>query len=85
MTWEDKIYFERKDAKEEGRLEGEWKKLIELVCKKLRRGKSPEQIAEELEEEEAVIAKICELAALDAPEYDGDAVFERWQEKMEEE
>lgn len=58
------------------REEGQEKKLIEQVCKKLRKDKSPELIAEELEEEESVIKEICEKAKKYAPEYDIDKIYE---------
>lgn len=51
---------------------------IEMICKKLRKGKSAEVIAEELEEEIAVIEKICIVAAPFAPEYDSDKIVEEW-------
>ena len=41
---------------------GENMKLISLICKKLEKNKSSEEIAEELEEETSVIEPICELA-----------------------
>lgn len=53
MMWEEKIFYERRDAKEEGRLEGREEGLreerIRAIKKKLEKNKSPEQIADELE------------------------------------
>ncbi|MBO4976905.1 MAG: hypothetical protein J6C54_04060 [Lachnospiraceae bacterium] len=60
-----------------GEARGEEKKLIRQVCKKLSKGKAPDVIAEELEEDLAVIAKICEAASEFAPEYDCDKVYEK--------
>ena len=51
---------------------------IELVCKKLRKGKSWEEIADELEEDAALIRSICELASSFAPEYDSKMVIDAW-------
>lgn len=62
--------------REEGIEEGEMRKLIEMVCKKLRKNKTSELIAEELEEEESVIKAICEKAQRYAPEYDIDKICE---------
>ncbi len=62
--------------REEGVEEGELKKVIEQVCKKLRKNKTSEMIAEELEEEESVIKAICEKARRYAPEYDIDKIYE---------
>ena len=41
-----------------------------MVCRKLKKGKSVEQIADELEEEEARIQVLCDVARDFAPEYD---------------
>lgn len=57
---------------------------IELICKKLKKNKSPEVIAEELEEEPAVIRRICQVAKQFAPEYDDKKVFEAWQKRKQE-
>ena len=55
---------------EDGRIQGEAVgiekgeaiKLIELVCKKLKKGKPAEIIAEELEENLSVVERICRIA-----------------------
>ena len=61
MMWEEKIFYERRDTKEEGRLEGLEKGRQEgrqeaiteertrAIKKKLEKNKSPEQIADEPE------------------------------------
>ena len=41
----------RKEGHKEGRIEGARLYLVECICKKFRKGKIPELIAEELEEE----------------------------------
>ena len=63
---------------ERGRYEGENRKLTEMVCKKLKKGKSPEVIADELEEEMEQIQNICKAAFLYAPDYDCDKVYDAW-------
>ena len=65
QRWEEIEY-----AKDEG---GE-RKVIQMVCKKLKKGKTPEIIAEELEENPEEIQRICEVAEGFAPEYDGDEI-----------
>lgn len=45
----------RKQGREEGRKQGAFQKLISMVCKKMVKGKSPEAIAEELEEDRETI------------------------------
>lgn len=49
--------------------------LIELVCRKLIKGKSIEVIADELEEEESTIKTIYDVALSLAPDYDSDKVY----------
>lgn len=61
----------------EGRTEGEKRKLLEMICKKLRKGKSIEQISDELEEEMDVIQPLCKAAAEFAPEYDCDSIYNK--------
>lgn len=60
------------------REEGQIYKLIEMICKKLRKNKTPQQIADELEEELQEVEHICKLAARFAPDYDVDKVFYEW-------
>ena len=45
-----------------GTQKGENRKLVQMVCRKLQKGKPPEIIAEELEEDGILIAKICSVA-----------------------
>ena len=47
------------------------------ICKKLRKNKMPEEIAEDLEEEVSVILPIYDIAKEFGPEYNPDLVFER--------
>ena len=53
QAWEEKIY-ERQEAREEGRMQ----KLEEMIHKKLLKGKSTEEIAEDLEESVETIEEI---------------------------
>ena len=57
--------------KEEGREEH----LITQVCRKLRKGKTTEQIADELEEDALRVKVICDVAEEFAPEYDEEKVM----------
>lgn len=63
------------DAKEEGREEGRDEHLISQVCRKLRKGKQLQQIADELEEDEIRIKVICDAAEAYAPDYDEEKVI----------
>lgn len=74
--------FERdKIAREEGRQEGEsigvTKSIISLTCKKIKKGKTSEEIAEELEEDISAIEPIYKAALEEAPEYDTDAIYNK--------
>jgi hypothetical protein len=64
------------DGRLQGHSEGREKLLIELVCKKLRRQKTVETIADELEEDEERIRRICEVAENYAPEYDSQQIYD---------
>ena len=60
---------------ENGYAEGQRRYLIEGVCKKLRKGKNVEIIAEELEEEISIVKKIYEIAQKFAPEYNIEEIM----------
>lgn len=70
----------REEGREEGRVlgreEGERLKLINLVCRKLKKGKSWKAIAEELEENLETISVICNEAEKLAPDYDIEKLYE---------
>ena len=68
----------KNDGLEAGIIEGIELKLFLQVCKKLAKGKTETQIAEELEEPETVIHTLCEKAAVYAPEYDEKKITEDW-------
>ena len=67
----------KEEGRKEGREEGQLKMLIMQSCRKLRKGKTASQIAEELEEDLPVIQNIVITAADFAPDYDTDAIF-KW-------
>ena len=78
QRWEE-IAYARQDGHaagyEEARNEGILREVI-AVCKKLAKGKSIEQIADELEQERERISEICHVAEKYAPAYDQDAIFQ---------
>lgn len=90
QLWEE-MALARQEAREEGRkagitagmTAGARKKLIAQTCIKLRKGQSPEQIAEMLEEDLTVIHGICEVAVVYAPDYEEEKVLSAWMEKEE--
>jgi predicted transposase/invertase (TIGR01784 family) len=73
----------RDEGLSEGILKGEEYKLIRQVCRKLIKGKSIPEIAEDLEEDEDVIRDICLDAKEFAPEYDADKIMEKRKQSRE--
>lgn len=69
-------------GRKEGRAEGRNYTLIEQVTRKLKKGKTPHRIAEELEAEEEEIQTICMAAQPFAPDYDTEAIFKVLKKKM---
>ncbi len=61
--------------KQEGREEGLEERLIRQICRKLRKGKSVSQIADEVEEEEESIRAICDAIAPFGPGFDEEEVI----------
>ena len=66
-------------GRSQGLAEGRIVEKIELVCKKLSKGKSLQTIADELEENLSVIEKICRAAEPFAPDYDVESIYEAMQ------
>ena len=66
----------REEVREEVKEEVELYNRISLVCKKLRKGRTLEEIAEDLEEELSVIEPLYNKAKEFAPDYDPNLVFE---------
>lgn len=64
-----------KAGMEQGMERGSEMKLVALICKKLKKGKTPEVIAEELEEDLSVVLAVVEAAAAYAPDFDVEAVY----------
>lgn len=62
---------------EDGFGDGELSKLIKLICRKLQKNKSPQIIAEELEEDLDTVQRICDVSKAFAPEYDVKAVMKQ--------
>jgi len=60
-----------------GFAEGEMKHLITQCVRKLRKGRSEEQIADELEADVLVVNRIVTLASEFAPEYNIDQFYDR--------
>ena len=74
QKWEE-IAYARDEGIAQGQAKGEKLNMIRLVCKKLRKGKTPEEISEDLEEDMEVILRICNAANEYAPDYDAEAIY----------
>ena len=91
-TWERREGIIRREEREDGRAEGLAEGLAEgrikgrsegrsegqisLICKKLRKNLSVAEIAAWMEEEEATVQAIVDVAKKYAPDYDEHLVFE---------
>lgn len=73
----EKLNRSRREGELEGEVRGKALNLISLVCKKMKKNKPLEVIAEELEEEISTVEPIYNAAREFAPEYDPEKIFER--------
>lgn len=71
----------REDGEAIGMKKGELRKLVALICKKMKKNKTLEEIAEDLEEESSTIGPLYYAAGKFAPEYDSELVFEHIMQK----
>ncbi|MCM1084265.1 MAG: hypothetical protein NC428_12410 [Clostridium sp.] len=82
MTQVGRLFEEEKQqAVKAAIVEGKFKNLITLVCRKLRKAKEVDVIADELEENIKVISDICDAAEAYAPDYDAELVYEAYKEQ----
>lgn len=85
MTFEMMMEEKKQEGEAIGREEGEaiggLKSIISIVIKKMQKGKSLEETAEELEEDVAVIAHIYEAVKEAAPEYDVEEIYRKGRNK----
>lgn len=72
------LQFRYEEGKEEGKVEGGLLKLLSLICRKLKKGKSLEQIADELDEDISEIQPLYEMCLPFAPDYDAERIYEVW-------
>ena len=76
MDWLERFDAAFARGETAGEARGEGRTLVRIICRKLRKGKDPMQIAEDLEEDEARVRAICNEAERFAPDYDEEQVFE---------
>ena len=73
--WEDVHMSILSRGIERGQAIGRECTMIDLVCRKLSKGKAPDEIAEELDEDREHIDTICSVAEKYAPDYSRDAIY----------
>ena len=66
---------------EQGTERGLIMKMIAWVCKKLRKGNTPAEVADMLEEDEQEIIRIYHVAERFAPDYDVEAIYQALEEE----
>lgn len=93
FTFERREKLIRRDSLEEGIAQGISQgiaqgisqggtiKLISLISRKLKKGKTAAVIAEELDEELSLVEYICKAAESFAPDYDTEKIYEAIQER----
>lgn len=69
MKMEERDRLIREEGEHKGREEGKAEELIRIVCKLLKKNRTPEEIAELLDETEEKISAICQAAKLCGPNY----------------
>lgn len=65
----------------QGKQEGQLQLLIQMICRKLQKHKTPEMISEDLEEDLALVQQICHVAEKFAPDYNADEIYAAYQEE----
>ncbi len=76
MTLEMEIRHAAHVAREEGHVEGDTGRLVNQICKKLKKGMSVAQIADAVEEDEARVQTITDVAQKYAPDYDVEKIVQ---------
>lgn len=71
----------REDGEAIGMKKGDLRRLVFQICKKMKKNKTIEEIAEDLEEESSVIEPFYRVAEKFAPDYDPESVFEQIMQK----
>lgn len=75
MIWSDGEQKGIEKGMEKGIERGSNMKLITQICLKLQKGKTPGQIADDLEEELSIVESISEIAGEFAPAYDYEEIY----------
>ena len=73
-----KTFCHDADVRREGKEIGRRETLVEMVCPKLRKGKSAEVISAELDIDINIINHLCNIASSFAPNYDEDKILDKY-------
>ena len=73
--------FNVQEERQKGKEIGKDLTRINLICKKLSKGKSIEAIASEIEEDEEFVKEISSIAEKYLPDYDEEKIYEEWKQK----
>ena len=73
-----KTFCHDADVRREGIEIGKEAKLIEIVCRKLRKGKTVDVISNELDEDVMLVNNICNIASSFAPNYDEEKILDKY-------
>ncbi len=71
-----KLEVMRWDMREEGRTEGELTKLINQIYRKAVKGKLPEEMAQDLEEDVVEVKRIYDVVVKYIPDFDTEKILE---------
>lgn len=75
-AWEQRIRLEeREEGIAEGELKGETAKLASLISRKIKKGKTPEETAEDLDEDIGEVRRIYDVVARHCPDYDMEKIL----------
>ena len=81
LTMERHMRIMKKEEREEGRLEGTLLRLIKLVQKKVKKGKTLEEVADDLEMEGQEVEMIYNLVLENGADSNPDTILSKIQEK----
>lgn len=74
---EDGIELGKRLGQQIGKQQGQQLKVVQQICKKIKKGKTIEEIADDLEENPADIRDIYETALQFAPDYDCELIYKK--------
>lgn len=78
-SFEEHVERVQRHSYAEGREDGSMLRMIDQICKKLRKNKSIETIADEIEEDAFLVEQVAAIAKDFAPDYDAEKIYERFQ------